>query len=251
VACPALPGAGKEEIATVVARTRREERLAADQRLTQALQNQQQRLQQQHQQQLQQQQQQQASPARRQDSHMNVNLSDSSEVQALQRDLADALARWAAPHTKGSSYWHLQSKTQKHGTFLWKLGSLDAEQHYGLDLTVYSSDAAVTPLQCNHASLCRKEVWTAVMLMQSNMFWTHSHVAPQQIKQLQSACLMLIHWLCRSTSHMVWALAYCMKDVQGTWCTKHQNLVNATWAVASKSLMHDIGSETQHNGKML
>jgi len=92
VACPALPGAGKEEIATVVARTRREERLAADQRLTQALQNQQQRLQQQHQQQLQQQQQQ-ASPARRQDSHMNVNLSDSSEVQALQRDLADALAR--------------------------------------------------------------------------------------------------------------------------------------------------------------
>lgn len=75
-----------------MARTRREERLAADQRLTQALQNQQQRLQQQHQQQLQQQQQQ-ASPARRQDSHMNVNLSDSSEVQALQRDLADALAR--------------------------------------------------------------------------------------------------------------------------------------------------------------
>jgi len=88
VACPDLPGAGKEEIAAAVARTRREERLAADQRLTQALQNQQQRLQQQHQQQLQQ-----ASPARRQDSHMNVNLSDSSEVQALQRDLADALAR--------------------------------------------------------------------------------------------------------------------------------------------------------------
>ncbi|KAA6429984.1 MAG: DAZ interacting 1-like [Trebouxia sp. A1-2] len=87
---------GKEEIAAAVARTRREERLAADQRLTQALQNQQQRLQQQHQQQLlqqQQQQQQQASPTRRQDSHMNVNLSDSSEVQALQRDLADALAR--------------------------------------------------------------------------------------------------------------------------------------------------------------
>lgn len=83
-------------MAAAVARTRREERLAADQRLTQALQNQQQRLQQQHQQQLQQQQQhqqQQASPARRQDSHMNVNLSDSSEVQALQRDLADALAR--------------------------------------------------------------------------------------------------------------------------------------------------------------
>ena len=93
VACPALPGAGKEEIAAAVARTRREERLAADQRLTQALQNQQQRLQQQHQQQQQQHQQQQASPARRQDSHMNVNLSDSSEVQALQRDLADALAR--------------------------------------------------------------------------------------------------------------------------------------------------------------
>ncbi|KAL0030805.1 hypothetical protein WJX77_007386 [Trebouxia sp. C0004] len=88
-------GAGKEEVAAAVARTRREERLAADQRLTQALQNQQQRLQQQHQQQVQQQQhqQQQASPARRQDSHMNVNLSDSSEVQALQRDLADALAR--------------------------------------------------------------------------------------------------------------------------------------------------------------
>ena len=100
LACPALPGAGKEEIAAAVARTRREERLAADQRLTQALQNQQQRLQQQHQQQLlqqQQQQQQQASPTRRQDSHMNVNLSDSSEVQALQRDLADALARYAAP----------------------------------------------------------------------------------------------------------------------------------------------------------
>ena len=97
VAYPALSGAGKEEMAAAVARTRREERLAADQRLTQALQNQQQRLQQQHQQQLQQQQQhehqQQASPARRQDSHMNVNLSDSSEVQALQRDLADALAR--------------------------------------------------------------------------------------------------------------------------------------------------------------
>ena len=86
VACPDLPGAGKEEIAAAVARTRREERLAADQRLTQALQNQQQRLQQQ-------QQQQQAGPARRQNSHMNVNLSDSSEVQALQRDLADALAR--------------------------------------------------------------------------------------------------------------------------------------------------------------
>lgn len=87
-------GAGKEEVAAAVARTRREERLAADQRLTQAMQNQQQRLQQQHQQQLQQQlQQQSASSARRQDSHVNVNLSDSPEVQTLQRDLADALAR--------------------------------------------------------------------------------------------------------------------------------------------------------------
>jgi len=78
-----------------VARTRREERLAADQRLTQALQNQQQRLQQQHQQQLQQQQQQQqqASPARRQDSHMNVSLSESAEVQALQHKLTEALTR--------------------------------------------------------------------------------------------------------------------------------------------------------------
>ena len=75
-----------------MARTRREERLAADQRLTQALQSQQQRLQHQFQQQLQQQQQQQAGVLR-QDSHMNVSLSESSEVQALQHKLAEALAR--------------------------------------------------------------------------------------------------------------------------------------------------------------
>ena len=88
-----MSGAGKEQIAAAVAATRREERLAADQRLTQALQSQQQRLQQHFQQQLQQQQQQQ-SPARRQDSHMSVNLSESSEMQALQQKLTEALARY-------------------------------------------------------------------------------------------------------------------------------------------------------------
>lgn len=71
-----------------MARTRREERLAADQRLTQALQKQQQRLQQ-----LQQQQQQQQSSAARQDSHMSVSLSESSGMQALQQKLSEALAR--------------------------------------------------------------------------------------------------------------------------------------------------------------
>ena len=76
-----------------MATTRREERLAADQRLTQALQSQHQRLQQQFQQHQQQQQQQQLSPARRQDSHMNVNLSGSSEMLALQQKLTEALAR--------------------------------------------------------------------------------------------------------------------------------------------------------------
>ena len=74
-----------------VARIRREERLAADQRLAQALQSQQQRLQQQHQEQLQQQQQQ--SAARRLDSHMSVSLSESSEMQALQQKLSEALTR--------------------------------------------------------------------------------------------------------------------------------------------------------------
>ena len=88
-----MSGAGKEEVAAAIGRTRREERLAADQRLSQALLNQQQRLQQQHQQQLQQQQQQQPGPVRAQDSHMSVSLSESAEVQALQHKLTEALHR--------------------------------------------------------------------------------------------------------------------------------------------------------------
>ena len=89
-----MSGAGKEEVAAAIGRTRREERLAADQRLSQALLNQQQRLQQQHQQQLQQQQQQQQpGPVRAQDSHMSVSLSESAEVQALQHKLTEALHR--------------------------------------------------------------------------------------------------------------------------------------------------------------
>ena len=87
-----MTGVGKEEVAAAVARTRREERLAADQRLTQALHSQQQRLQQ-LQQQLQQQQQQLQCSAGRQDSYMNLSLSESSEMQALQHKLSEALAR--------------------------------------------------------------------------------------------------------------------------------------------------------------
>lgn len=87
-----MTGAGKEELAAAVARTRREERLAADQRLTQALHTHQLRLQQLQQQQ-QQQQQQQHSSAGRQNSHMSVSLSESSEMQALQHKLSEALAR--------------------------------------------------------------------------------------------------------------------------------------------------------------
>ena len=93
-------GAAKEDLAAAVARTRREERLAADQRLTQSLQNQQQRLQQQHQQQLQeqlqrQQLQKQQSAVRRESSHLQLSLSESADFQALQQKLHEAVARCA------------------------------------------------------------------------------------------------------------------------------------------------------------
>ena len=89
-----MTGAGKEEVAAAVARTRREERLAADQRLTQALHSQQQRLLQLQQQQDKQQQQQ--SSAGRQDSRLNLSLSESSEMQALQHKLSEALTRYCS-----------------------------------------------------------------------------------------------------------------------------------------------------------
>lgn len=96
----ATAGAAKEDLAAAVARTRREERLAADQRLTQSLQNQQQRLQQQHQQQLQeqlqrQQLQKQQSAVRRESSHLQLSLSESADFQALQQKLHEAVARCA------------------------------------------------------------------------------------------------------------------------------------------------------------
>lgn len=89
-----VAGAAKEDLATAIARTRREERLAADQRLTQAMQNQQQRLQQQHQQQLQRQLQRQQSTVKRESSHLQLSLSESADNQALQQKLHEAVARY-------------------------------------------------------------------------------------------------------------------------------------------------------------
>lgn len=118
-----------------MARTRREERLAADQRLTQALQNQQRRLQQHHQQQLQEQVQRQLqrqqSAVRREGSHLQLSLSESADSQALQQKLHEAVARCVAKPILDAISCNNIVIVSGHAVLILELCSTCCHSHYG------------------------------------------------------------------------------------------------------------------------